>query len=112
MWKGSGVYPDAAGDPELPTFWDGGAGRERRWRRGGGGKEIPSIADLGEGGRWLVGLDGEDIFESSPLVTWPSIFSVGILLCNKRMLESSIEVFEYRIWFINSEDGCFAIRIY
>lgn len=51
MSKRSGVYPDAAGDPELPTFWDGGAGRERRWRRGGGGKETPSIADLGEAGR-------------------------------------------------------------
>lgn len=57
MWKGSDVYPD---------FGDGGAGRGRRWRRGGGGKEIPSIADLGEGGRWLVGPAGE--------VAWPSIF--------------------------------------
>lgn len=72
MWKGSGVYPDAAGNSELGTFGDGGAGRGRRWR-GGGAKEIPSIADLGEGGRWMVVLDGEDVFESSPLVAWPSI---------------------------------------
>lgn len=51
MWKGSGVYPDAAGNSELGAFEDGVAGRERRWRRGSGAKEIPSIADLGEGGR-------------------------------------------------------------
>lgn len=88
MWKGSGVYPDAAGDPELPTSEDGGAGRERRWRRGGGGKEIPSIADLGEAGRWLVGLNGEDIFEFSPLVAWPSIFLLVYYFVMKRMLVS------------------------
>lgn len=88
MWKGPGLYPDAAGNPELPTFGDGGAGGERRWRGEGGGKEIPSRADLGEGGRWLVGPAGEDMFESSPLVAWPSIFVGGILLfCNERKLE-------------------------
>lgn len=48
MWKRSGVYPDAARDSELGTFGEVNAGRERR---GGGVKEIPSIADLGEGGR-------------------------------------------------------------
>lgn len=109
MRKGSGVYPDAAGDPELSTFGNDGAGRERRWRREGGGKEIPSIADLGEKGRWLVGLDGEDAFESSPLVAWSSIFFVDILLCNERKLESSIEKSEYRIWYIDSEDNGFAV---
>ena len=69
MWKGSGVYPDAGGNSELGTFENGGAGRGRQWRRGCGAKEIASIADLGEGRRWMVVLDGEDVFESSPLVT-------------------------------------------
>lgn len=66
MWKRSGLYPDAAGSSELCKF--GSAGRERRLWRGCGAREIPSIADLGEGGRWVVALDGEDVFERSPLM--------------------------------------------